>query len=119
MYSIVLFASISFILWDVAFGQDVQLVPQTVLDHAIEILHELQVKRGNCFLAIVTTIEKDCSSLIVNDTGRVELALRFTLCELSTSHIDIPGECQPLSHPTACVQALAKTPQLWTTYSGN
>ncbi|KAI8065728.1 Tht1-like nuclear fusion protein-domain-containing protein [Gongronella butleri] len=93
-------------------------MPQRIVDHAIAILHDMQVKKGNCFQAIVTTMDTDCDALLENDQARMKLAVQLTLCELSMSYVSAPRQCAPRLPIHTCVHTLASSPQLWTTYSG-
>ncbi|KAG9287739.1 hypothetical protein G9A89_004142 [Geosiphon pyriformis] len=45
-------------------------------------------------------------------------AVRLTQCEIATANLDVPMECQAEKDVGKCVEALARIPQLWTSYSG-
>ncbi|AET38903.1 Kar5p Ecym_3417 [Eremothecium cymbalariae DBVPG len=56
----------------------------------------------------------------VSTETRIQAAVKLSVCELQASRVDnIPIECTSLSGTSECVRALEKSPQWWTTYSGN
>lgn len=76
--------------------------------------------RSSCFSHAVEVITTECRSLEVDDTQRLRLAVRFTLCELASSQVAPPHKCsleRIAKEVGPCISQLARSPQSWTSYS--
>lgn len=86
----------------------------------------------SCFFDSLSTLptSSPCESVARSDSLRITLATRMTLCELKTAGPDggreglIPRECSDWERSNGkgkvggCVEALARSPQYWSSYSG-
>lgn len=66
-----------------------------------------------------------CEILSKSDISRIETAVNMALCEIKTGlNHNIPRECQDWQEGKrggkvkVCVEALARSPQSWSSYSG-
>ncbi|KAF8067630.1 hypothetical protein FPV67DRAFT_1416278, partial [Lyophyllum atratum] len=89
-------------------------------------------RRPDCFRRAAGLIRSHCAQLDMNESERVNAAISMTLCELATAkHYSIPLECVPfaldsdaLRSPPVfrlqgeCVEALSRSAQFWSSYSG-
>ncbi|KAF8886580.1 hypothetical protein BD779DRAFT_1441612, partial [Infundibulicybe gibba] len=89
-------------------------------------------RRPDCFRRVANLIQQRCAHLETDEVERVNAAISMTLCELATAkHYSLPLECMPFSQddgsprihldPDArgiCVDALARSAQFWSSYSG-
>ncbi|KAG2003398.1 hypothetical protein CC2G_004002 [Coprinopsis cinerea AmutBmut pab1-1] len=86
-------------------------------------------KSPDCFERAGTAIRFQCGRL--DEPQRVAAAIAMTLCEIGTArHYSIPMECGPFTPDMlkvqrpdatiqgACVDALSRSTQLWSSYSG-
>ncbi|PWN96891.1 hypothetical protein FA09DRAFT_361614 [Tilletiopsis washingtonensis] len=78
------------------------------------------LSKPDCFrLAVPLT---DCDTLERDPEARVRAAIELTRCELATARLNAPLECLDLSPKRAaeaCVEALSRSPQAWSSYSGH
>ncbi|TFK41551.1 hypothetical protein BDQ12DRAFT_388968 [Crucibulum laeve] len=86
--------------------------------------------RPDCFRRAAKSIRTRCAELEMDETERVNAAIAMTLCEVATAkHHSFPLECIPFSSENApkntdaqaqgtCVDALARSAQFWSSYSG-
>ncbi|EJD47993.1 hypothetical protein AURDEDRAFT_61571, partial [Auricularia subglabra TFB-10046 SS5] len=84
--------------------------------------------QSDCFRTAAAHLQ--CEKLEIEESARVRAAIAFTLCELATARGHSPPmECSafakpgpgvepPLKKLYACVEALQRSVQFWTTYSG-
>ncbi|KAK7018974.1 hypothetical protein R3P38DRAFT_2979840 [Favolaschia claudopus] len=86
-------------------------------------------RRPDCFRRVAANIRLRCSELEMNEEERVTAAISMTLCELATAtHHSLPLECASFTvdskqDPTVrgrgeCVDALSRSAQSWSSYSG-
>ncbi|PCH44959.1 hypothetical protein WOLCODRAFT_105932 [Wolfiporia cocos MD-104 SS10] len=93
---------------------------------------QLYSRQPDCFRRAAGLIRAQCGELDVNEDERVRAAISMTLCELATAkHNQPPMECAayaadshsdemvspPQSH-RICVEALSRSAQYWSSYSG-
>ncbi|KAI8986754.1 hypothetical protein BD414DRAFT_42050 [Trametes punicea] len=88
--------------------------------------------RPDCFRRVAATIRAACAELESHEDERVRAALSLTLCEIATAeHLSPPMECaafqpafegQPPHRDRGlsgrCVEALSRSAQYWSSYSG-
>ncbi|KAI9065641.1 hypothetical protein FKP32DRAFT_1647319 [Trametes sanguinea] len=88
--------------------------------------------KPDCFRRAAATIRANCAELESREDERVRAALSLTLCEIATAeHYSPPMECIPFqvgsesSHSppevhsgSKCVEALSRSAQYWSSYSG-
>ncbi|KAF7289974.1 RING finger protein [Mycena indigotica] len=87
-------------------------------------------KRPDCFRRVASQIRSTCEVLETQEAERITVAISLTLCELATAtHHSLPLECAPFSsesgipasddtHHGDCVDALSRSAQFWSSYSG-
>ncbi|PBK70947.1 hypothetical protein ARMSODRAFT_884180 [Armillaria solidipes] len=89
-------------------------------------------RRSDCFRRVAGSIKVRCSALEMDEDERVSAAISMTLCELATAkHLSPPLECAPFSSENTplysqkhddtqgkCVEALSRSAQFWSSYSG-
>ncbi|KAJ7138514.1 hypothetical protein C8R43DRAFT_606360 [Mycena crocata] len=85
-------------------------------------------RRPDCFRRVAATIRLRCGELEMDEDERVKAAISMTLCELATAtHHSIPLECAsftvdsespPMQIQGECVDALSRSAQFWSSYSG-
>ncbi|KAF8189975.1 hypothetical protein K438DRAFT_1592842 [Mycena galopus ATCC 62051] len=83
-------------------------------------------RRPDCFRRVAGNIRLRCGELDMNEDERVRAAISMTLCELATAtHHSIPLECasfavdsEPAQVQGDCVDALSRSAQFWSSYSG-
>ncbi|GLB39285.1 putative tht1-like nuclear fusion protein [Lyophyllum shimeji] len=89
-------------------------------------------RRPDCFRRAASLIRSHCAQLDMNENERVNAAISMTLCELATAkHHSVPLECVPFSVESnisehspisrmqgECVDALSRSAQFWSSYSG-
>ncbi|KIM42130.1 hypothetical protein M413DRAFT_70806, partial [Hebeloma cylindrosporum] len=89
-------------------------------------------QKPDCFKKAASYIRAKCTDLDIDEAARVNAAISMTLCELATArHYSLPLECAPYntqggrsSSPISsrvqgeCVDALARSAQFWSSYSG-
>ncbi|KAF5380050.1 hypothetical protein D9615_006138 [Tricholomella constricta] len=86
-------------------------------------------RRPDCFRTAAGLIRSHCAQLDMHENERVNAAISMTLCELATAkHHSIPLECVPFSlnsdflqtspRQGECVDALSRSAQFWSSYSG-
>ncbi|KAH9856462.1 hypothetical protein C2E23DRAFT_807758 [Lenzites betulinus] len=93
---------------------------------------EKYATRPDCFRRAAGLIRTGCAELETHEEERVRAALSMTLCELATAeHLSPPMECIPFQvgsdgqtwpytgdPPGKCVEALSRSAQYWSSYSG-
>ncbi|AGO11908.1 AaceriADR143Wp [[Ashbya] aceris (nom. inval.)] len=106
-------------LAETALRQDTnfQLVSQDIIAKKFPILDSSCVKRAladflpQCLQYGFETISSDV---------RTQAAVKLSICELQASGVDnMPAECVGTVNFGECLRAMERTPQWWTTYSGN
>ncbi|KAH7882822.1 hypothetical protein F5I97DRAFT_135194 [Phlebopus sp. FC_14] len=87
-------------------------------------------QKPDCFRDAVALVKTRCEESHMNEQDRVQAAISMTLCELATArHSTPPLECAafarsrqklpPPSHAQPeCVEALSRSAQFWSSYSG-
>ncbi|KAJ7151077.1 hypothetical protein C8R46DRAFT_1007850 [Mycena filopes] len=85
-------------------------------------------RRPDCFRRVASRIRLQCAELETNEDGRVKAAISMTLCELATAtHHSLPLECASFTVDAEaatirtqgeCVDALSRSAQFWSSYSG-
>ncbi|KAJ6590499.1 hypothetical protein DFH09DRAFT_1139517 [Mycena vulgaris] len=85
-------------------------------------------RRPDCFRRVAGRIRVRCGELEMDEDERVKAAISMTLCELATAtHHSLPLECasftvDSVASPTQiqgeCVDALSRSAQFWSSYSG-
>ncbi|KAK7046755.1 hypothetical protein R3P38DRAFT_2875664 [Favolaschia claudopus] len=86
-------------------------------------------RRPDCFRRVAANIRLRCSELEMNEEERVTAAISMTLCELATAtHHSLPLECASFTVDSMqdittrsrgeCVDALSRSAQSWSSYSG-
>ncbi|KAJ7128125.1 hypothetical protein C8R46DRAFT_1017642 [Mycena filopes] len=85
-------------------------------------------RRPDCFRRVASRIRLQCAELETNEDGRVKAAISMTLCELATAtHHSLPLECASFTMDSEaatirtqgeCVDALSRSAQFWSSYSG-
>ncbi|KAH9897002.1 hypothetical protein C8Q73DRAFT_437795 [Cubamyces lactineus] len=93
-------------------------------------LEKYSAKPG-CFRRAAAMLRASCAELETREDERVKAALAMTLCEIATAeHHSFPMECAPFqsgfqasyydghASPSRCVQALSRSAQYWSSYSG-
>ncbi|KDQ22249.1 hypothetical protein PLEOSDRAFT_1109370 [Pleurotus ostreatus PC15] len=136
--------SASAISWPGRSTQGVSAVRPSVNDPALVELGEDEIwisaqeigraGKSDCFRRATGLIRASCSQLDMLEDERVKAAIMMTLCELSTArHHSLPMECSAFA-PTqdlgrftgkhreqsqgSCVDALSRSAQSWSSYSG-
>nr|GAT54796.1 RING finger protein [Mycena chlorophos] len=85
-------------------------------------------KRPDCFRRVAARIRLRCEDLETDEDERVSAAIAMTVCEVATAtHYSLPLECvsfavdaeppRNLNHGE-CVDALSRSAQFWSSYSG-
>ncbi|KZT59594.1 hypothetical protein CALCODRAFT_425150, partial [Calocera cornea HHB12733] len=86
-------------------------------------------QKPDCFKQVAGRLRLQCEE-DMPEAERVEAAVRFTLCELSTARAHShPLECKPFAvlevgssgedeQLSSCVEALSRSTQHWSSYSG-
>ncbi|KAG9077450.1 hypothetical protein FS749_010653 [Ceratobasidium sp. UAMH 11750] len=78
--------------------------------------------RSDCFKDASLALHANCESLDFDSDARIKSAVQMTLCELTTAeHVSVPLECKsitPETSPRMVSQALARSAQHWSSYSG-
>ncbi|KAG8819550.1 hypothetical protein FRC17_010408 [Serendipita sp. 399] len=82
----------------------------------------------DCFLDASKSLSERCEQMEANQRARVNAAIHLTICELKTAeHVTVPLECTEFTGSSrqgrsdgakACVEALYRSPQFWSSYSG-
>ncbi|CAG8607328.1 24402_t:CDS:10 [Dentiscutata erythropus] len=76
-------------------------------------------KKQNCFKDAALTLRHGCRNIDISDNDKIKYAVRLTMCEIATANLVAPMECNDIVQDVGtCVEALARIPQLWTSYSG-
>ncbi|OBZ78409.1 Nuclear fusion protein KAR5 [Grifola frondosa] len=101
----------------------------TIFHHADTL--ETYARKPDCFKRAASLIRTQCGELDLNEDERIKAALSMTLCEIATAtHSSAPLECAPFvpdsNYPTipreqshrVCVEALSRSAQYWSSYSG-
>ncbi|KAH7910345.1 hypothetical protein BJ138DRAFT_116876 [Hygrophoropsis aurantiaca] len=93
---------------------------------------EAYARKSDCFQNAASSLRMRCAESHMGEDERVQAAIAMTLCELATArHHAPPMECAEFSdglvpsshryiHETqgACVEALSRSAQFWSSYSG-
>ncbi|CAL1709053.1 unnamed protein product [Somion occarium] len=88
-------------------------------------------RRPDCFRRVAASIRAQCSELETSEDERIQAAISLTLCELATAQHSPPMECALFSpreeapsfairetEQSRCVEALSRSAQYWSSYSG-
>ncbi|KAI0732618.1 hypothetical protein C8Q72DRAFT_773951 [Fomitopsis betulina] len=88
-------------------------------------------RKPDCFRRAAARIQTRCAELDMDEQERIRAAISMTICELYTASHSPPLECAAFStrlHPahtaangeshTSCVEALSRSAQYWSSYSG-
>ncbi|CAG8607116.1 1700_t:CDS:10 [Cetraspora pellucida] len=75
-------------------------------------------RKQNCFKDAALTLRHGCRNIDISDNDKIKYAVRLTMCEIATANLVAPMECNDIQDVGTCVEALARIPQLWTSYSG-
>ncbi|CAG8694817.1 37802_t:CDS:10 [Gigaspora margarita] len=76
-------------------------------------------KKQNCFKDAALTLRHGCRNIDISDKDKIRYAVLLTMCEIATANLVAPMECNDIVQDVGtCVEALARIPQLWTSYSG-
>ncbi|KAI6006927.1 hypothetical protein EDD15DRAFT_8559 [Pisolithus albus] len=86
-------------------------------------------RKADCFQESMSRVKTRCEESHMDEQERIQAAISMTLCELATArHYAPPMECAAFSkgqqnHPSghaqaACVEALSRSAQFWSSYSG-
>ncbi|KAG5438512.1 hypothetical protein PCANB_002616 [Pneumocystis canis] len=80
---------------------------------------QLLSRKPSCFRSTISSLLSTCekSDSDLHEDEKLVFAVKLTLCELDTAHIEIPEICRQESS-RQCVKELEKRPQWWTSYSG-
>ncbi|KAI0827085.1 hypothetical protein BC628DRAFT_1370774, partial [Trametes gibbosa] len=93
---------------------------------------ETYATKPDCFRRSAGLIRTGCAELEAHEDARVRAALSMTLCEIATAeNLSPPMECIPFQvdydgqlwpkaadSPGKCVEALSRSAQYWSSYSG-
>lgn len=90
---------------------------------------ERYTRRPDCFRRVAGAIRTRCGELDMDEDERINAAISMTLCEIATAkHYSLPLECRPFSPEgkdprdprtrSECVDALSRSAQFWSSYSG-
>ncbi|CCJ31104.1 unnamed protein product [Pneumocystis jirovecii] len=84
----------------------------------LETLHLLS-RKPSCFRFSVSSLISTCEKLDsdLHEDEKLAFAVRLTLCELDTAHVEVPETCRQKNFQK-CVKELETRPQWWTSYSG-
>ncbi|KAJ3341772.1 hypothetical protein HDU93_004156 [Gonapodya sp. JEL0774] len=100
------------------------------VERVVSRLQAIEIQNDDgCFQKVALAMRDQCQKSVDghNQEANVAIAVAFTACEMSTAGVQLPLECVDATkignNPTSpqskgCVQALSRTPQLWTSYSG-
>lgn len=85
----------------------------------------LSPSNPSCFYLALSSLPSSspCELLSRSELKRVEISTSMALCEIKTGLGTIPRECQEWQEGNGkvvgnCVEALARSPQSWCSYSG-
>lgn len=82
---------------------------------------------SDCFRDVIGNLDSRCEDMENSQEDRVDAAISMAICELQTTeHAPVPMECNPsvkswystVHSSKSCVEALYRSPQLWSSYSG-
>ncbi|KAG1854754.1 hypothetical protein C8R48DRAFT_318668 [Suillus tomentosus] len=87
------------------------------------------MRKNDCFQDAARHAQSRCEVSHMSEDERIQVAIRLTLCELATArHHTPPLECSPFSNHVGshiphhavgdCVDALSRSAQFWSSYSG-
>ncbi|KIJ63744.1 hypothetical protein HYDPIDRAFT_112679 [Hydnomerulius pinastri MD-312] len=90
---------------------------------------ETYTKKPDCFQDAIALVKTRCEESHMDEQERVQAAISMTLCELATArHYSPPLECATFAwgreEPSStlaqaqCVEALSRSAQYWSSYSG-
>ncbi|KAI6104174.1 hypothetical protein F5141DRAFT_988224, partial [Pisolithus sp. B1] len=86
-------------------------------------------RKADCFQDAMSRVKTRCEESHMDEQERIQAAISMTLCELATArHYAPPMECAAFSKgqqspssghaQAACVEALSRSAQFWSSYSG-
>ncbi|KAI0684130.1 hypothetical protein BC835DRAFT_1293916, partial [Cytidiella melzeri] len=86
-------------------------------------------RKPDCFAHVAKSIRIQCGDLDLNEDEQVRAPISMTICELAAAKHTPPLECMSVNAkqpaeatPTlqhgACVEALSRSAQYWSSYSG-
>ncbi|CAG8524561.1 3007_t:CDS:10, partial [Gigaspora rosea] len=77
---------------------------------------KMMIERGHDAALI---LKHGCRNIDISDNDKIKYAVLLTMCEIATANLVAPMECNDIVQDVGtCVEALARIPQLWTSYSG-
>ncbi|KAG2067082.1 hypothetical protein BDR04DRAFT_945768, partial [Suillus decipiens] len=87
------------------------------------------MRKNDCFQDAARHAQSRCEVSHMSEDERIQVAIRLTLCELATArHHTPPLECSPFVNNVGphiphlavgdCVDALSRSAQFWSSYSG-
>ncbi|KAG1884491.1 uncharacterized protein F5891DRAFT_1004101 [Suillus fuscotomentosus] len=87
------------------------------------------MRKNDCFQDAARHAQSRCEVSHMSEDERIQVAIRLTLCELATArHHTPPLECSPFNNNVGshiphhavgdCVDALSRSAQFWSSYSG-
>ncbi|KAF9788596.1 hypothetical protein BJ322DRAFT_649215 [Thelephora terrestris] len=83
------------------------------------------VNKPDCFRTAIGQMQQRCADLDGLEEEKISFAISMTLCELEIAHLSPPMECRLIQNAAAtpmkrrhCVEALARSAQSWSSYSG-
>ncbi|KIP09911.1 hypothetical protein PHLGIDRAFT_66656, partial [Phlebiopsis gigantea 11061_1 CR5-6] len=91
---------------------------------------ESYTAKNDCFQQAAAAIRVRCGQLDIDENARIKAAIAMTLCELATANHSPPLECvsftddneiadgRPRLPLNTCVEALSRSAQYWSSYSG-
>ncbi|EDR09726.1 uncharacterized protein LACBIDRAFT_319136 [Laccaria bicolor S238N-H82] len=110
---------------------DYGIYKSTLPRHYFRLPHALEryTRRPDCFRRVAGAIRTRCGELDMDEDERINAAISMTLCEIATAkHYSLPLECRPFSPEgkdprdprtrSECVDALSRSAQFWSSYSG-
>lgn len=87
-------------------------------------LPALEIWKDDCSRQALLSILPQCLDGLETmiSSQQKEVALELSICELENAKIEYPLDCNPQirqRNVDKCIQSLEKSPQFWTSYSGN
>ncbi|KIK94203.1 hypothetical protein PAXRUDRAFT_784366 [Paxillus rubicundulus Ve08.2h10] len=108
-------------------------LPQAEIDVLLKSKDTLQFyqRKPDCFQDAISLVKARCEESRMDEQERIQAAISITMCELATArHYSPPMECAAFARggykPSStsaqsqarCVEALSRSAQFWSSYSG-